>query len=305
MSQIESTYKSLETEETLDIYFYRPVGFVIARISQLLKLTPNMVTSLGAMFGVVAGHLFYYKEIEFTLTGILLLMLSEALDSADGQLARMTNKYSRLGRILDGFATNLIFFSVYVHLCLRLMNEGWSLWIFAIAIVSGISHSVQSAMADYYRNGYMRFVISNKKGELDSSEDIRKKYSNLRWQKNPLSKFFLKIYLNYTREQEVFSPNFRLLKTKVENIYPEGLPEEMKEQYKFYSKPLIKFYNILTTNTRMIFLFFSVLIDVPMLYFLFELIFLNALLLHVIICQEMACKILLSRINIELERQKC
>jgi hypothetical protein len=111
--------------------------------------------------------------------------------------------------------------------------------------------------------------------------------------------------LNYTREQEVFSPNFRLLKTKVENIYPEGLPEEMKEQYKFYSKPLIKFYNILTTNTRMIFLFFSVLIDVPMLYFLFELIFLNALLLHVIICQEMACKILLSRINIELERQKC
>jgi hypothetical protein len=59
------------------------------------------------------------------------------------------------------------------------MNEGWSLWIFAIAIVSGISHSVQSAMADYYRNGYMRFVISNKKGELDSSEDIRKKYSNL------------------------------------------------------------------------------------------------------------------------------
>jgi hypothetical protein len=33
MSRIESTYKARDVEETIDLYFYRPVGYQIARAS--------------------------------------------------------------------------------------------------------------------------------------------------------------------------------------------------------------------------------------------------------------------------------
>jgi len=141
-------------EEAIDRAFYRPVGYTIARMSRALALSPNAVTLISIAVGVTAGHLFYYSHLTVNVLGMILLVTAEAMDSADGQLARMTNTHSRFGRILDGFGGNLIFISIYLHLCLRVVHEGGPLWIFFVAVACGASHSFQCAMADYYRNAY-------------------------------------------------------------------------------------------------------------------------------------------------------
>ncbi|MDP4175447.1 MAG: CDP-alcohol phosphatidyltransferase family protein [Bacteroidota bacterium] len=304
MSLIELTYKAKETEEWLDIKFYRPFGYLIARICKVLRITPNAVSLIGMFIGILAGHLFYYSDIKVTIAGIILLIISEAMDSADGQLARMTNKKSRLGRILDGFVTNLIFLSIYIHLSLRMASEGSQI-VWVIALLAAVSHSLQSAVADHYRNGYLNFVVSPEKSELDSSAKLSEQFNKLSWSKEPFEKFWNLLYLNYTREQEMLSPKFFMLKQKTDSIFNGILPENLRELYKANSRELVKFYNILTTNTRMIFLFFALLINIPWLYLAFELTILNALLLHVVTCQELTCNMIIEKITMTEKEVEC
>ncbi len=116
---IQATYKAREVEGFLDLHFYRKIGFQLALLFAKLKMTPAQVTWCGAALGIAAGHLYFYRDLRLNLLGMVLHVLSNAFDNADGQLARLTNQGSRSGRALDGLADNLVFVSVYAHLCLR------------------------------------------------------------------------------------------------------------------------------------------------------------------------------------------
>jgi hypothetical protein len=253
-----------------------------------------------------AGRSELDRELDAARTKLAKLVdeLATIRSSADGQLARMTNRKSRLGRILDGFVTNLIFLSIYIHLSLRMASEGSQI-VWVIALLAAVSHSLQSAVADHYRNGYLNFVVSPEKSELDSSAKLSEHFNKLSWSKEPFEKFWNMLYLNYTREQEMISPKFFMLKQKTDRIFDGILPENLRELYKANSRDLVKFYNILTTNTRMIFLFFALLINVPWLYLAFELTILNALLLHVVACQELTCNMIVEKIIKTEEEVEC
>ena len=111
--------KSLDTEEHIDLYFYRPLGFAWAKLAARLGVTPNVITVASIFLGIGAGVAFYFNNIWINVVGMLLLIWANSFDSADGQLARLTHQYSRLGRILDGMAGDLWFASIYIAICLR------------------------------------------------------------------------------------------------------------------------------------------------------------------------------------------
>ena len=286
MSQIESTYKAVDVEETIDIYFYRPLGYGIAKACQALRMTPNVVTIVSIFIGVAAGRLFYYQDIALNAWGILCWVIADLLDSVDGQLARMTDHKSKFGRILDGFGGNIIFTSIYLHLGARLVNSGYSWWIFLAVVGGAFSHSVQSALADYYRNAYLKFVIDPKKSELDRSEEIRQEYLATSFANSPMRKFLLFIYLNYTVEQETFSKNFQKLRTRVEEKFGDAIPGWFRDEYRRLNKPLMKYYAILTTNTRMIVLSICVLVGQPVWYLFTEIVIINIVMIAVTRRQE-------------------
>jgi len=287
MSPIESTYKSRDVEETIDIYFYRPVGYVIAHGCRILGITPNAVTILSILIGVAGGHLMYYGDIALNIWGFVLWVVADTLDSVDGQLARMTNHRSKFGRILDGVGGNIIFLSIYLHLFAR-MAAGQAVWpwLFLLVLASGISHSVQSALADHYRNAYLKFVVDPAKSEMENSEDIRKEYKAVSFLGNPIRKMLLRVYLNYTVEQEAFSKNFQKLKKEVDRAFGRSIPEWFSAEYRRMNKPLMKYYAILTTNTRMIVMFFCVILNLVPLFFLLELTIFNLIMVLVTMYQE-------------------
>jgi hypothetical protein len=270
MSQIESTLKARDVEETLDIYFYRPLGYYVALAGKFLRLTPNAVTIISIFIGVVAGHLFYYRDVTINLWGIGLWIAADILDSADGQLARMTNTKSRIGRVLDGFATNIIFLSMYGHLFARIVNMGFSPWWFLIVIAGGMSHSLQSSLADFYRNAYLRYVVDPAKSELHRASEAQKEYDAVSFRSNPGEKMLAWFYRDYTVRQEKITKDFQQLRGMIERTYGDVVPEWFKEEYRRLNKPLMKYYAILTTNTRMIAMSVCVLIDQPLAYFFVE-----------------------------------
>ena len=168
--------KSADTEETIDIYFTRPIGLVFALLWNKLGVHPNAITILSIFLGIGAGYMFYFSDLTHNLMGVVLLMLANFCDSTDGQMARLTGKKTLVGRVLDGFSGDVWFFCIYFALCLRLQsslipytNVKWGFWIWALAAVSGLlCHSPQSSLADYYRQIHLLFLKGKKGSELDT-----------------------------------------------------------------------------------------------------------------------------------------
>ena len=283
---LEATYKAREVEGVLDLYFFRPVGFRLAQFFAKVEMTPTAVTLLAGLVGVIGGHLFYYRDLRTNVVGMALLVCANALDNADGQLARLTHGESREGRIIDSLADHLVFVSIYVNLTLRYLVEGSSPVICLLALAAGVSHALQGAAADYYRSTYLYFV-SNRSGlRLDSASALRSDYQEISWHSKPWNKFLLALYLNFTRQQEMLAPHLKKLRDTTSQLFHGEIPSWLRTRYRNLASPMFKWWGLLMTNTRMLVLFAFLFIGQPIYYFWLELTPLNLLFVYLIIRQE-------------------
>ena len=60
---LESTLKSLDTEEFIDIHFYRPIGYRWALLFNKMGVSPNAVTIASIVIGVAAGICYYPTDL--------------------------------------------------------------------------------------------------------------------------------------------------------------------------------------------------------------------------------------------------
>ncbi|SEG24351.1 CDP-alcohol phosphatidyltransferase family protein [Parabacteroides chinchillae] len=288
--ELASTLKSMDTEEFIDIHFYRPIGYQWALFFNKFGVSPNSITIASIFIGIAAGICFYYQSLVINIIGMLLLVWANSYDSADGQLARMTGKKTPLGRILDGTAGDFWFISIYAAICLRL-TPTWGIWIWILAAVTGFFHSKQAAMADYYRNIHLLFLKGKSGSELSYSPILKENYTKLSWKKDFIYKLFETFYINYTVGQEKLTPKFQQMMNLIRTKYKDEAPEWFRISFRKKSLPLMKYTNMLSFNTRVIALFVSLFINMPWLYFVFELTVLNIMLVYMIATHERFCSI--------------
>ncbi|MDE5645179.1 MAG: CDP-alcohol phosphatidyltransferase family protein [Muribaculaceae bacterium] len=302
-SSFKASLKSMDTEEHIDLYFYRPIGYAWAVLARRLGITPNAITIASIFLGVGAGICFYYDNIWINIAGALLLIWADSFDSADGQLARMTGQYSRVGRILDGVSGDLWFAAIYVAICLRenvtsefFMAHHWVIWV--MAIVTGLCHATQAAMADYYRQFHLYFLKGEQGSELDNADELSRKYRALTWRRDFWQKIVLMFYLNYTSGQEKRTPAMQRLRAALRRRYGNTVPQDFRDRFRAMSLPLMKYTNILSFNVRTIALFAAILLlRMPWLYFAFELTVLNILLVYMMARHERMCRKLTAEID--------
>jgi HAD superfamily hydrolase (TIGR01509 family) len=286
---LESTLKSVDTEEFIDIHFYRPIGYWWALLFRRLGITPNQVTIASIFIGIAAGICFFFNSFWINLLGVFLLIWANSYDSADGQLARMTGQKTELGRILDGVCGDLWFISIYFAVIFRLLPV-WGFWIFLLAFVAGYYHSKQALMADYYRNVYLLFLKGKKGSEWDHSSDLCKRYATIDWKKKPLVKLFEKVYIIYTKEQERLTPYLQEMRKIINDQYQGKAPERFRESFLKKTFPLLKYTNMLSFNLRAIVLFICILAGFPWIYFIFEITVLNIMLIYMVLRHEKICR---------------
>lgn len=291
-----SSLKSLETENYVDRKFYRPLGFKIAKAIQHTGITPNVVTIISIFVGMGGASMFYFTgQMGFIFLGILGLICANILDCVDGQLARMTGIKSEIGRILDGIAGDLWFLTIYAALSLRLYDEIGSNWIFVIAILSIFSHFTQAALTDYYKTLHLYFVNPNKGKEFDTPESVQ---SRLKTMPMGVNKVFTTLYLYYTKLQSKLTPNLGEMVQKLNRAYPEDrIPESLRLRYRQGSIMVMKCLDLLTFNGRSIPLFIILITGHVWFYFLYEIVFLNIILIVSKNQHETLCKFISSEIT--------
>src|SRR5213080_5148974 len=166
------SHKGRSVEEWVDLHFFRPIGIRIARALQPTGISADQVTLWSLVIGVVAGHLFAYRDHWTNLIGFGLFIASDVFDSADGQLARLRGTSTRFGRALDGINDNLRFVNLYVHLMYRLLHGGvWWSGVLLVVGLAALAHAYQSAAVDFVRNAFL-FIGVGDKGELDLPENL-------------------------------------------------------------------------------------------------------------------------------------
>jgi len=286
---VEATYKSREIEGFLDLHFYRKVGFQLARFFAWAGFTPNGVTVLGTLIGIAAGHLYFYRDLATNVVGMCLHVFANAMDNADGQLARLTNRHSPSGRVLDGIGDNLIYASVYLHLCLRYLAEGGSHGIWLVALLAGLSHRLQSETAEFCRDAYLRFAVG-KLGSLELSSDLRPRYKAVTWSNHFSGKLLLKLHLSYVAEQERLCPGLVRLEEIARRTFAAGMPQTFRDHYRQLNRVMISLFFLFRTNTRMLLLFLLLFLAQPVWYFAVELTALNILLVVLAVRQNAICR---------------
>lgn len=297
----------MDTEETLDLMFYRPIGYMWAVLCAKVGITPNAITIASIFLGVAGGVLFYFGKTEdlwLNYLGMFLLVWANSFDSADGQLARMTKQYSRLGRILDGLSGDFWFVAIYFAICFRINEtstffmQHWSGWIWIMAILAGGCHAKQAAMADYYRQFHLFFLKGKEGSELDSVDQLDKDFAAVPWKGHFWKKITMMFYRNYTANQEVMTPSMQTLRRKLKKMFgDDNIPETFRNDFRKKSKPLMKYTNMLSFNTRVIALFVSIIVRMPWLYFAFELTVLNLMLVYMILRHERICRKFIKKLD--------
>ncbi len=291
--EFESSLKSIETENIIDLYFYRPIGFRIACMLRNTRITPNMVTVLSIFVGAGTGFLFYFSNnFIYTILGVLLLVFANILDCVDGQLARLSGIKSEIGRILDGLAGDIWFAVIYVGLALRLTHFYGTAWFFVLALLSGLSHFLQASVTDYYKTLHLYFVSKEKGKEFQGAQQVK---AQRKMMKKKVSSFFYVLYGFYTRIQESLTPILQQMLHTLHVRYGDDIPESIRLRFRQQSRSLMKHYiDLITFNGRTVVLFLVMLISVRWsnlvwIYFIYEIVVLNIVLYISIRKHECIC----------------
>ena len=204
----------------------------------------------------------------------------------------MTGKKSRLGRILDGAAGFTWFVPIYHALVWRFylhhdIEFAWfgiadtqqnaiiaTLIVYAFGLWSGIvGIAGQQRLADYYINVHLFFLKGEKGSELDNSRQQQEILDKMSPDDPWIERWFQNNYVGYTKAQEKVTPQFQRLMGRLREKYgphASDIPADFRESFRQKSLPVIFWNGLLTFNFRSFWLFLFCLIDLPAMYFLFE-----------------------------------
>ena len=315
----KKTLKSAETEDWLDLHVVRPFCYWWAVLFAKLDIHPNTVTILSMFIGAASAFFFacasfYYAGmwgLTMNIIAILLLCLADIFDCTDGQLARMTGKKSRLGRILDGVAGFAWFVPIYHALVYRfyfnhelefgllgISDTAQNVWIatavvYGLGVWSGIAGLAgQQRLADYYIQVHLFFLKGDKGSELDNSARQQEILDQMPADAPAYERTFQKSYVDYTRKQEARTPHFQRLMTVLRRKYgsADQIPQEVREEFLQASRPVITWNGLLTFNFRSFWLFLFCLLDVPVMNFIWEIVVMGLLCVYVNRRHETFCK---------------
>lgn len=118
--------KSTSSDELVNTYLQRPVAGVIAYVLSFTPVTPNQVTFVSTAFGVTAGCMLAVHPPMLMAAGVF-VYLKDLFDSADGQLARATQRFSRRGRFWDSIGDFLVNCFLFAGLFILLTQRGMTI----------------------------------------------------------------------------------------------------------------------------------------------------------------------------------
>ena len=226
--EYKNSLKKIEVEEFFDLYFYRPLAFLLVKAIYSTNITPNQLTVISMVFGVIGGFFYSFGNHNAFITGAVLVLLYNVVDCSDGQLARLKKNGTAVGRILDGIADYVVSVAVYFGIAFGYANSSSNpLFWWIITAAAGLSNAIQSGLLDFYRTRYLDYVLERASVLGDGIKTFEEEFERL---KSVRGRFFDKIviwiYLGYSKIQHKLTNPVATEEQSKPNITPAEYAEK-------------------------------------------------------------------------------
>ncbi len=280
LEEYKSSLKNVHAEEFLDVYFFRPIAFVIVKSLYSLPLTPNNYSFFSFAAGMIAAY--YFSQGQMAL-GAFFFFLFAVLDCCDGMQARMKKNGSEFGRFIDGlvdYTSNIACYFALGFGVTKVFPMTGSIPTWYLVIAAGVSKALHSIMYDHYlmeylshdrgETGFVQKEISEIKEKLRLAQEASKK--------DTLRIFMLKTYLGFSSLQAT-------KEDKPKNIDSRSYVEK---NYR-----AIQLWGMIGPAWHILFLVIAFLVSKPEILFFYAIIFANLWMLTMLVYQN--------KVNQELE----
>jgi hypothetical protein len=247
-------------------------------------------------FGILAGLAYYhYRDLQWAIAGFVLMIAWHVMDGVDGQLARLTNAQSELGKILDGICDYVTFIAVYSALAAALSRDIGD-WSWPLAIVAGLCHAVQSAAYEVQRQEYSFWGLGRKSAEVALPPPVG---AGAPWPMEGLHRL-------YVGAQRLISGQDVEFRDRLTVAIASGGPNHaaaIRARYREIFGPAVRHWSVLSANHRTIGIFLGAALGRPHYYFVFEITGFNAILGLLLVYRRSRYRLLFESLS-ELEANR-
>jgi phosphatidylglycerophosphate synthase len=171
----DRSVKSDVSDELINVYVLRPLAGILVRILYFTPVTPNHVTVAAIVSGTAAAALYLDGAPGTTVLAGVCITLKDLLDSADGQLARAKQMYSRTGRFLDSIGDFLVNLFVFTAIGFTLVSTSREFSYGLLALMAFLGTTFRVSYHVYYHTSFLhtkKLYATNRITEEVQEQDI-------------------------------------------------------------------------------------------------------------------------------------
>jgi len=242
----KSSLKLAEVEELSDLIFFRPLAAVFVKIIYPTNITPNQITTVALIIGVIGGWLYVFNTPSYLAIAATLLIIYDVLDCSDGQLARLKKNGTFFGRILDGVSDYFVSTAIYLGIGFGFASQSNDpLFYWGLVILAGLSNAGHAITLDYYRNRFLDYALDREPLLGDNLKEYEEELQKEREKGgNYFQRLIIWLYLKYSTVQ---------LSLAQSSIETESKKYDSKDFYKKHKK-IIHFWSYIGPSSELSFL---------------------------------------------------
>jgi phosphatidylglycerophosphate synthase len=259
IKEYKASLKYIEIEDNTDLILFRPLAFVLVKVLKHTAITPNQLSVLSIVFGVVTGVCFSLGSVRGYFWGGIFAVITHTLDCSDGMIARLKKNGTVVGRIVDGVADYCNGISFYLGFALGVSKTGYVFsYDFRILIaLSVICRIVQAMMVDKNKNDFLVHFHGLQKSTAAELELFGREFNRLKQlNSRKIDQFLIKLYLGYLHLQK---PSAEIKPVTVHSISD-------KKKYTI----LLRLWSFLAPSFHVFIILLSGLFYFPSLYFYYS-----------------------------------
>ncbi|MBX2990812.1 MAG: CDP-alcohol phosphatidyltransferase family protein [Bacteroidetes bacterium] len=181
-----ASVKSGVSDELINTYLIRPLAGIAVRLIYSTPLTPNHVTIASIFVGLVAAYFYLEGTALHNLVAGFCITVKDVLDSADGQLARARQQYSRVGRFLDSIGDIIVNALVFCAITVALIYGSGSAALAFLGVLAFVGTTLRVSYHVFYHTSFLHLSNSyeaNRVTEDITCEDAQETPMTLRLQR--------------------------------------------------------------------------------------------------------------------------
>jgi phosphatidylglycerophosphate synthase len=237
--EYKKSLKMAEAEEILDLIVYRPLAMIFVRLVYRTPITPNGVTFLSFVAGIVSAWYFAQGTASALMAGGIWFAIANVLDCSDGQLARLQGSGSPLGRLVDGVVDWAISLAIFSGMAIGVQRVTGDPWVWLPVTAAGLASALHAFMFDIHQQQFIATVKGQRNFVERELDVIRPELERVKIAGgNPIRRTFLNIYVTYLEGQ---------LRSRSSELKGKQYPAEL---YRSMNKRVMRFWTLLGPTTN-------------------------------------------------------